>query len=136
MKKLLSSNYSDGAFNFALLLVRLSFGILMIANHGLDYLLNFSSKQYNFYNFMSIGSRFSLILVLFAELFCSMFVIIGLFTRIAVIPLIIVMCIAIFGANAHLPLERSELAILYLTAFITILFVGPGKISVDGMMRG
>jgi len=136
MKKLLSSSYSSGAFNFAMLLVRLAFGLLMIANHGLDKLMRFSSMQNTFYNFMGIGSRFSLLLDLFAELFCSMFIILGLFTRLAAIPLIIAMCVAIFGVHAHQPFQKAELAVLYLTAFLTILFVGPGKISIDGMMRG
>lgn len=136
MKKLLSSSYSDGAFNFALLLIRLSFGILMIANHGLSKLMNFSTMQHTFYNFMGIGSMPSLLLDLFAELFCSMFIILGLFTRLAAIPLIIAMCVAIFGVHAHQSLAKAELAVLYLTAFVTILFVGPGKISVDAMIRG
>lgn len=136
MKKLLSINYSDGAFNFSILLLRLSFGIFMIAKHGLPKLMEFATLQDKFYNFMGISSRFSLVLAIFAELFCSMFLIVGLFTRFAVIPLVILMCVAIFGANAHESLLKSELAILYLTVFITILFVGPGRISVDGMMRG
>ncbi|MBG9376759.1 DoxX family protein [Panacibacter sp. DH6] len=136
MKKLLSTQYSDGAFNFALLLLRLSFGLLIIFNHAIPKLMDFSSLQYKFHNFMGIGSRFSLILVLFAELFCSMFLVLGLFTRFVVIPLIITMMVAIFSAHAGEPITESELAVLYGTVFITILFIGPGKISIDGMMRG
>jgi putative oxidoreductase len=136
MKKLLSTQYSDTVFNISMLLMRLAFGIMMIANHGLPKLMEFSTRQYHFYNFVGIGSRFSLVLSLFAELFCSMFLILGLFTRIAAIPLIINMCVAIFGANAHKPLLQSELAVLYLAVFISILFVGPGRVSVDGMVRG
>jgi putative oxidoreductase len=136
MKKLLSTQYSDTVFNISMLLIRLAFGLLMIMKHGLPKLMEFSTQQYTFYNFLGIGSRFSLVLAIFAELFCSMFLILGLFTRFTVIPLIIVMMVAIFGFNAGKALISSELAILYGTAFIAILFVGPGRISVDGMMRG
>ena len=136
MKKLLSTQYSAGAFNFAILLARLSFGMLMIMKHGIPHLMEFSSLQYKFYNFLGIGSRFSLVLVLFAELFCSMLLILGLFTRFAVIPLIIVMMVVIFSVNAGKPFINSELAVLYATVFILIIFVGPGRISIDGMMRG
>jgi putative oxidoreductase len=66
---------------------------------------------------------------------CALFIILGLFTRIAVIPLIIVMLVAIFGANSAKPLIESELALLYLGAFVTLLFCGPGRISVDGMIN-
>jgi len=136
MKKLLSVQYSAGAFNFAVLLLRLGFGIIMLANHGLDKLMNFSEIQNRFYSFMGMGPKFSLVLAIFAEVFCSMFVVLGLFTRLAVVPLIITMLVAIFGANATEPLLKSEVALLYLTAYIVLLFVGPGRISIDGMMKG
>lgn len=136
MKKLLSTQYSDAAFNFSVLLIRLAFGILMIMKHGIPHIMEFSTLQYKFYNFLGIGSRFSLLLALFAELFCSMFLILGLFTRFSVIPLIILLMVGIFGANAGKSLIHSELAILYVAVFIGILFVGPGRISIDGMMRG
>lgn len=136
MKKLLSTQYSAGAFNFSVLLMRLAFGIPMIMKHGIPHVKEFSALQYNFYNFLGIGSLFSLLLVIFAELFCSMFLILGLFTRFAVIPLIIMLMVVIFSVNAGKPFINSELAILYATVFIAVLFVGPGRISIDGMMRG
>jgi putative oxidoreductase len=135
MKKILSIHYSSGAFNFSMLLLRLSFGLLMLLKHGMDMLMNFSTLQAKFYNFMGIGSRFSLILAIFAEVFCSLFIILGLFTRLACIPLIIFLCVAIFSYYKNSPWGEMELSIIYLTAFITLLFCGPGKISVDGMMR-
>lgn len=122
-------------FNLSILLLRLAFGLLLIANHGLPKLKNFDAMQYKFYNFLGMGSTFSLVLVIFAEVFCSMFIILGLFTRFAVIPIIIEMCVAIFGAAAGKPITESELAVLYLTASLVLLFVGPGRVSVDGMMK-
>src|SRR4051812_4722654 len=114
MKRLLSIRYSAGAFNFSMLLLRLSFGLLMIAQHGMDKLMHFSEKANGFYDPFGIGSKASLILVIFAEVFCSFFVVLGLFTRIAVVPLIILMCFAFFGANNGV-IGSGELALLYLT---------------------
>ncbi|RFM27571.1 DoxX family protein [Deminuibacter soli] len=136
MRKFLSTNYSDGAFNFAMLLLRLSFGALLIVNHGIPHLMHFGYYAHNFYNLLGIGSRNSLLLVIFAEVFCSIFVVLGLFTRLTVIPPLIVMLVALFMVHAHQPFEKSELAVLYGTAFMAILFCGPGKISIDGMTRG
>jgi putative oxidoreductase len=98
-------------------------------------LIDFSARQADFYNPFGIGSKFSLVLVIFAEVFCGLFIVLGLFTRLAVIPLIITMLVVIFGANAAKPIIESELAILFLAAFTLILFCGPGKISVDNMMH-
>jgi putative oxidoreductase len=134
MKKLLSIRYSAGAFNFSMLLVRLVFGILMIVQHGMPKLMDFEKKASDFYDPIGIGSQASLVLVLFAEIFCSFFIVLGLFTRIAVIPLIILMTVAFFGRHAG-SLGQGEQALLYLTAYIVLLFCGPGRASVDGMIK-
>ncbi|HEX5153358.1 MAG TPA: DoxX family protein [Parafilimonas sp.] len=135
MKKILSIKYSAGAFNFSMLLLRIVFGLLIIINHGYFKLENFSTMQSKFYNFLGLGMKTSLVLCIFAEVLCALFVVLGLFTRFATIPLVITMLVAIFGANADKPLLESELALLYLGAFTTLLFCGPGKISVDGMIN-
>lgn len=133
MKKLLSTKYSTGAFNAAMLILRLGSGVLMM-NHGYGKLMNFSTLQHKFMNFLGMGSTFSLALVVFAEFFCALFIIIGLFTRLAVIPLIIVMAVALFKAHNAEFFGEGETAAIYLTAYLTLLFVGPGKISVDSMI--
>ena len=132
MKKLLSTKYSAGAFNTALFLLRIAVALLMM-NHGYDKLIHFATKQHTFMNFMGIGSTTSLILVIFAEFFCSLFLLLGLFTRLSSIPLIITMGVAIFKAHKGEIFGDGETATLYLVIYLVILLVGPGKISVDGM---
>lgn len=132
MRKLLSTKYSAGAFNAAMLVLRLGVGILMMA-HGYDKLIHFAEKQHSFMNFLGIGSTMSLALLIFAEFFCSLFLIIGLFTRLSVIPLIIATCVMVFKAHNSDVFGNGETAALFLTGYLVLLFVGPGKISVDGM---
>ncbi len=133
MKKLLSTKYSAGAFNAAMLLLRLGIGILMMA-HGYDKLIHFSKYQPDFMNFLGMGSTMSLALVVFAEFFCSMFLILGLFTRLAAIPLIIATCVMVFKAHNSEVFGEGETATLYLTAYLVLLLVGPGRVSVDSMI--
>ena len=133
MKKLLSINYSDGVFNFAMLLLRLVFGIL-IMNHGYSKLIHFGEWHNTFMNFMGIGSTLSLALVIFAEFFCGLFVILGLFTRLSVIPIIIVLIVAIVKAHHNTIFGDAQPATLFLTGFLVLLFVGPGRASVDSMI--
>ena len=135
MKRILSIKYGDAAFNFSMLFLRVIFGLLIIIKHGYFKMTNFSTIEPQFYNFLGMGTKLSLILSIFAEVLCALFIVLGLFTRLASIPLIITMLVAIFGAQASKPLIESELALLYLGAFVTLLFCGPGKISVDGMIN-
>ncbi len=133
MKKLLSTHYSAWAFNTAIFVLRVSLGLMMIP-HGYSKLVRFGDLQTKFTNFLGLGSTVSLGLVLFAELVCSIFIIIGLFTRFSVVPLIIVMCVALFKSHGGEIFGAGEKAGLFLAGFIAILLVGPGKASVDGMM--
>lgn len=133
MRKLLSTKYSAGAFNAAILFLRLSLGIMMMI-HGYDKLIGFGEMQHKFMNFMGIGSTMSLALVVFAEFFCSLFLILGLFTRLAAIPLIIATCVMVFMAHKGDVFGEAQTAALYLTGYIVLLFVGPGRVSVDSMI--
>lgn len=133
MKRMMSTNYSAGAFNFSILSLRLALGILMILQHGYPKLMHFSKYQYNFFDPFHIGSRWSLVLVIFAEVFCSLFVLFGFLTRIAVIPLLINISVALFMYHRGQALEHTELAWHFITGYLVLLFVGPGKVSLDAM---
>ena len=133
MRALYSTKYSAGAVNTALLILRLGLGILIL-KHGYDKISNFSSLQYKFMDFLHMGSRISLILVIFAEFFCGILVILGLFTRFACIPLIINLCVALFVVHNADFFGKGEASALYLIGFVALLFAGPGRVSVDSMI--
>jgi putative oxidoreductase len=137
MKKLLSTNYTDASFNIATFLLRVGSGALIFLNHGLAKFNKFSEMQNVFFDPFHIGHRFSLILTLFAELICSLLLVLGLLTRLAAFVLVINMSVAVFLFHFHnnsQPIAEFEIAVLYLVAFFSILLVGPGKISVDRMI--
>jgi putative oxidoreductase len=133
MKKLISTGYTNGAFNAATFILRASLGSLMIT-HGYDKLLHLSADHKDFINFLGIGQNMSYYLVVFAEFFCSLLLILGLFTRLAAIPLVITMGVALFKVFHGNPFGDGEHAALFLAGFITVLLLGPGKASVDGMI--
>jgi putative oxidoreductase len=134
MRKILSTAYSDGAFNFALLVQRVATGLLLLIGHGLPKISSFSQLSTSFYDPFRIGHRNSLILVILAELFCSMFLVLGLFTRIAAFIIVINLSVAVFIYHQGQPLKNFELAAIYLTSVFSIMIIGPGRVSVDGMM--
>ncbi|RYY65125.1 MAG: DoxX family protein [Chitinophagaceae bacterium] len=130
MRKLFSVRTSDNALSLGTLLLRLTGGVLMI-HHGFDKLTHFSQKAHQFMDPFGIGSTTSLSLVVFAEFFCAAFLILGLFTRLAAIPLIVTMCVALFKAHGADFAGQGELAAVYLGLYLSILVLGPGKVSLD-----
>lgn len=134
MRKLFSTKTSDSAFSFATLVLRLGLGLLMILNHGYDKLTHFAMYSQKFSDPYHIGVKASLSLTIFAEFFCSAFIVLGLFTRLACIPLLIAMGTAFFivhHLNYHGGQGGGELPLLYLIGYIVLLFAGPGKVSLD-----
>ena len=93
--------------------------------------MHFAQKAPRFADPFHVGSTTSLSMVVFAEFFCSVFIILGLFTRLACIPLIIAMSVALFIANKGDFFGAGESAGLFLTCFVALLFTGPGKVSLD-----
>ena len=132
MKSLLSTKYSAGAFSTAMLILRLVAGILMM-NHGYGKLIHFEETAKFMPHLFGMSSSITTALVIFAEFFCSLFIILGLFTRLACVPLIITMCYALFITLHGEVFGKGELATLYLAAFAVLLLVGPGRVSVDSM---
>lgn len=133
MKKLFSTKYTDNSISFSLLLLRLSLGGLMIP-HGYQKLVNFAAKSSTFTDPFHIGSPVSMSLTIFAEFFCAGLIVIGLMTRLATIPLIIAMSVAVFYSHHGQLFGDGEHAALYLAGYTALLFSGPGKISIDRLI--
>src|SRR5579872_3779438 len=134
MKRFLSTAYSENAFNLAILVLRLTFGLMICILYGFDKLMHFSNLRIVFPDPLHIGHQWSLVLVIFAEVFCGLLIVLGLFTRFAALVLAISLGVAAFLIHKGHIQALHEGAFLYLAAFFTILMVGPGRISVDAMM--
>ena len=136
MKRLLSIRYTDNAITFSMLVLRVALGLMMMVSHGYPKLIGFTGMSSRFADPFHLGSTASLSLAIFAEFFCAVFLILGLFTRFACIPLIITMCVALFNAHNGEIFGDGEKATLFLAGFIAILFAGPGKASLDKVLGG
>lgn len=136
LKRLFSSKINDFVSpDVAILLLRIGAAAL-IMTHGVPKLLRILDGNFNFGDPIGIGPTASLFLVTFAEAFCAFLVLIGIFTRAALIPLIINMAVVVFIAHADDPFGRKELGLFFLINFIVLFLTGPGKYSVDKKLLG
>lgn len=133
MLKLLRLSFLPQSSNVGLLILRLSTGLSMLLLHGRGKLLNFSATAEKFPALFGMSSTVNAGLAVFAEVVCSALLILGLFTRFAALMLAITMSTAFFMVHKMaLTGEHSgELAMVYLFAYVTLLFTGAGKFSAD-----
>lgn len=92
--------------------------------------MNFNHLSLNFPSVLGLGSYTTLMLAIFCEFCCSIFLMAGFLQRIVLIPMIISMAVAFFDVHDAI-LPEGELSLIYLIVFFALFFVGPGLFSLD-----
>ncbi|HRI60267.1 MAG TPA: DoxX family protein [Saprospiraceae bacterium] len=124
------------SFDWATLLLRIAFCGLMFYNHARMKLLLFSENPESFPDPLGIGGALSYYLVVFAEVVCAVLVLLGSFTRLALIPLLITMAVATLAVNWDNPMADKELPLMYLSVYAAVFLLGPGRFSLDAVWFG
>ena len=112
-----------------ILILRIFFGVMFFI-HGLGKMMNFSELSLTYPTVFGLGSYMTLMLAVFTEFCCSLFLIAGLLFRIMLLPMIVAMAVAFFDIHDGF-LPEGELSLIYLIVFCLLYFVGPGKFSID-----
>lgn len=121
---------------YTFLSVRILTGLIMLFSHGLGKMMNFSNIAPNFPDpFGFLGSTLSLVLVVGSEVFGSILLALGLFTRWSSFSLLFTMLVAAFIVHLSDPFESKELAILYALIFLFFTIKGGGKYSLDHILK-
>jgi putative oxidoreductase len=131
MRRLFNTNFNNESVHFMLLVLRVAIGAFMLV-HGyqkLQWVL--AGGELQFADPIGLGVPASLYLAVFAEFFCSILVILGLATRLATIPLIILMLVAVFIVHGPDGFDKKEHGLHFLVVYLFLLVTGPGKYSID-----
>jgi len=134
MDKFFRTEIETKQVDLVLLIIRIGVATLMLT-HGLPKLqMLFGGGEIQFPGVFGLSPTLSLGLAVFAEVLCSVLIFIGLGTRLASIPLIITMLVAVFVIHASDPFATQELGLLYLFLYIPLLILGGGKYSLDRVL--
>jgi putative oxidoreductase len=142
----------DLTTSIGLLILRVGVGGYM-ASHGWGKLQMLLAGEFaTFGDPVGLGGVPSLVLITFAEFFCSLLVIVGLATRFAAVPVVIAMAVATLAVHGGDPWSMEtaakaffagtskswfskEPALLFLIPFLALVFTGAGRFSLDGLIR-
>lgn len=131
MRNSYSTNLDLPKVDIGLLIFRIAIAGLILT-HGYPKLLRFfGGEEITFADPLGLSETLTFTLAVFAEFICAVLVLIGLGTRLAVIPLIITMAVVAFVVHPEDGFGRQELPLLYLAGFVLLFFTGSGKYSLD-----
>lgn len=123
------------AHNWALLFLRISASLLLLAVHGLPKLLDLQAELGRIEDPLGLGQGITLGLALFAEVMCPLLIALGLFTRLACLPILAVLGVSLVLVHPEWSLADGQFAWLLAIIFVTLLIGGAGRFALGRNLR-
>jgi len=118
-------------FHFSLLVFRVLLSIEMIYAHGLKKLGVGVTEAEHVPNPLHLPEAFNNLFADAANLFFPVLVVLGLFTRLSILPILAVTLTGYFVLHFHDAPLIKDTPYMYSLAYLLILVLGPGKYSLD-----
>jgi putative oxidoreductase len=124
---------AETATDIGLLALRVLPGLGLFLGHGWKKLASVPGIFESFADPIGMGPAVSAGLTIFAEVICAVLITIGLFTRFAAAPIVTLLLVAAFVVHADDPWGKKEFALIYCVPFLTLIFTGAGRYSLDSL---
>lgn len=117
---------ADISLPFGLLFLRVSAALLLLQIHGLPKLLNWSTELQRIEDPFGLGATLTLAMAVFAEVICPVLLILGVFARLACLPVLAVLGVALVVVHPEWSLEEAQFAWLFTVLYAGLAITGPG----------
>lgn len=117
--------------DLGLLFLRGSGALFLLWVHGLPKLLNYSEQLQLIEDPFHLGAHITLLLAIFAEVLCPLLIIAGVLVRLACLPILAVLLIAMLVVHPEWTLLEGQFGWLLLIIFSSVLVAGPGRLVVS-----
>lgn len=131
-----TSRWGEREQDLGLLFLRVSGGVFLLWVHGLPKLLNYSAQLQVIEDPFHLGANVTLMLAIFAEVLCPLLIIAGVLVRLACLPILAVLLIALLVVHAQWSLDEGQFGWLLLIVFTCLLIAGPGRLALNVRFSG
>lgn len=119
--------YLTPQVDLGLLFLRLTGSFMLFYVHGLPKVLHYSHELSHIEDPFGLGAHLSLWAAIFAEVVCPVFIALGVYTRLACLPIIVVLLIAMLAVHPGWSVAEGQFGWLLLIIFTTLTLTGPGR---------
>lgn len=123
------------SLDFGLLLLRSGTAILLFIQHGIEKIAGFGVMLNKFPDPLGIGKFPSLLFASFTDIVCAFLVLTGTFFRPAIFLLLINLLVAFILFHHGELNDHGEAIVLYLIVLFYLIGSGPGRMSVDSLIK-
>lgn len=127
---------NEWAPDAGLLFLRISGGLFLLWVHGLPKLLDFSAQLSLIEDPFHLGARLTLCLAIFAEVLCPLLIVAGLLVRLACLPILFVLLVALLVVHPQWSVAEGQFGWLLLILFTTVFIAGPGRLALNVRLPG
>ncbi|AUG02814.1 LysR family transcriptional regulator [Pseudomonas sp. 09C 129] len=131
-----ASPWDARARDLGLLFLRVSAGLFLLWVHGLPKLLDYSAQLQRIEDPFRLGANLTLMLAIFAEVLCPLLIVAGVAVRLACLPILAVLLVALLVVHPQWSLAEGQFAWLLLILFSSIFIAGPGRLALNDRFAG
>jgi putative oxidoreductase len=117
-----------------LLWLRVSTSLLLYWTNGWPKIIHYASELQTIDDPIGLGRSVTLWLALFSEVACPLGVALGCLTRLACIPIMILLLVTMTLVHGDWSFEQGQFGWLYLIVYSGILLTGPGRYAIDTLI--
>lgn len=110
-----------------LLFLRVAGSFMLVYVHGLPKIFHYAEELTRIEDPFGLGPQVSLWSALIAELVCPVFIVTGVGARLACLPIIAVLTVAMLIVHREWSIAQGQFGWLLLIIFMTIAVCGPGR---------
>ncbi|WP_285131316.1 DoxX family protein [Leclercia adecarboxylata] len=112
--------------DLGLFFLRIAGSLLLLYVHGLPKIVHFSEELTRIEDPFGFGPYFSLIPAIVAEVICPILILFGVATRVACVPIVAVLLVAMLVVHPGWSIAEGQFGWLLLIIFTTLAITGPG----------
>lgn len=112
--------------DLGLFFLRITGSLLLLYVHGLPKIVHFSEELTRIEDPFGFGPYFSLIPAIVAEVICPILILFGVATRLACVPIVAVLLVAMLVVHPGWSIAEGQFGWLLLIVFTTLAITGPG----------
>ncbi|HJR32065.1 MAG TPA: DoxX family protein [Pseudomonas sp.] len=131
-----ASQRNEQAQSLGLLFLRVTGSLFLLWVHGLPKLLDFNAQLQLIEDPFHLGAQLTLILAIFAEVLCPLLIVAGVLARLACLPILFVLLVALLVVHPQWSVAEGQFGWLLLIIFTSVFIAGPGRLALNVRLPG